>query len=117
MTKQEFITFWEAKLPPVIARKEIAWFLGGIVSRQALANADTAGTGPKKCWRIGPKSVAYETRSLLEWLVGGGYADVGEQTELVRHLRKVGRARSVSSRLLAADLPRRDMRGGQDANI
>lgn len=117
MTKQEFIAFWEAKLPPVIARKEIAWFLGGIVSRQVLANADAAGTGPKKSWRIGPKSVAYETRSLLEWLIEGGYADVGEKTDLVRHLRSVGRGRSVSPRLLAADLPHHGMRGARDANI
>lgn len=66
--EQEFIQMMTAKLPPVIARKEIKTFLGGIVSHQKLANADASGVGPEVAYRIG-RGVAYRTDSLLTWLV------------------------------------------------
>ncbi len=55
-------------LPPVIARKEVEHFLGGLVARKTLANADARGEGPEVAWAVG-RNVAYRTRSLLEWVL------------------------------------------------
>ena len=116
MTKQEFIADWESKLPPYIARQEVSWFLGGIIAVQTLAHADCAGRGPKGAVRVSDR-VIYPTRDLLSWLVDRGYADITAGSELLDKLKKVSRKRDVSPRLLAADLPRRGVREGQDANI
>lgn len=67
--EQEFIQTLTTALPPVIARKEVSHFLGGIVSPHTVKNADIAGTGPEVAWRVGRK-VAYKTESLLLWIVG-----------------------------------------------
>lgn len=56
-----------AKLPPVIARKEVKFFMGGIISPQTLANADNTGTGPAVRYRIND-SIVYPTPFLLEYL-------------------------------------------------
>lgn len=70
MTKEEqqFVTYWADRLPPIIARKHVDWFLGGIVSPSALNAADSEGKGPDNPVRIG-KCVAYNTRDLLTWLM------------------------------------------------
>lgn len=57
-----------SSLPPVIARKEVEYFLGGLVARKTLANADARGEGPEVAWAVG-RNVAYRTRSLLEWIL------------------------------------------------
>lgn len=57
-----------SSLPPVIARKEVEYFLGGLVARKTLANADARGEGPEMAWAVG-RNVAYRTRSLLEWVL------------------------------------------------
>ena len=67
--EQNFIRELLPKLPPVIARKEVTRFLGGVVSSQTLSNADASGEGPKKAFRIGGKFVVYWTDSLVHWLV------------------------------------------------
>ena len=59
---------WEQKLPPMIARKEVAWFLGGIITTGCLAKEDSRGKGPQGRVAIG-SCVAYPTRNLLVWLV------------------------------------------------
>ena len=66
--EQRFVTFWADRLPPVIARKHVDWFLGGIVSPSALSLADSQGNGPDSPIKIG-KCVAYHTRELLTWLI------------------------------------------------
>ncbi len=70
MTKdeQEYIDFMSASLPPIIARKAVKEFLGGIVCAKTLSNADYSGTGPEIAYQIG-RHVAYKTDSLLAWVV------------------------------------------------
>ena len=67
--EQDFIRELLPKLPPVIARKEVSRFLGGVVSSQTLSNADAAGEGPEIAYRLGGKFVIYRTDSLVHWLV------------------------------------------------
>ena len=64
----EFVRFWEAGLPLVIARKEVGFFLGGIITTGCLAKEDSRGTGPQGRVAIG-SCVAYPRRNLLVWLV------------------------------------------------
>lgn len=64
---QEFIELLSSTLPPVIARKEVGHFLGGIISRKTLANADARGEGPEGAYAVG-KSIVYRTDSLLQWV-------------------------------------------------
>lgn len=66
--EQEFIQTLTANLPPVIARKEVSRFLGGVVASQTLCNADASGEGPEKAFRVG-RNIVYRTDSLLGWLV------------------------------------------------
>jgi len=66
--EQEFINTLTANLPPVIARKEVGRFLGGIVARQTLSNADAVGLGPDVAYRVG-RAVTYRTESLVKWVV------------------------------------------------
>lgn len=66
--EREFITTASQGLPPVIARKYVEHFLGGVVAQQTLNNADSAGEGPKDVFMIG-RNIAYKTESLLEWAV------------------------------------------------
>jgi len=67
--EQDFIRELLPKLPPVIARKEVTRFLGGVVSSQTLSNADASGEGPEKAFRLGGKFVVYRTEALVHWLV------------------------------------------------
>ena len=66
--EKEFTDAMLDKLPPVIARRQIDKFLGGLISPYTIKNADLAGTGPEVAWRVGNK-VAYKTDSLVTWLV------------------------------------------------
>lgn len=45
--EKKFVQTLLANLPPVIARKEVTRFLGGIVAPQTLSNADASGEGPE----------------------------------------------------------------------
>ena len=58
---------WVAQLPPMIARRAVRFFLGGVVSPNVLCNNDSKGTGPRGAVRVG-KDIVYPTRHLLEWL-------------------------------------------------
>jgi hypothetical protein len=64
----DFVTLLTEKLPPVIARHDVERQLGGLITRQTLANADALGKGPEVAYRVGRK-VVYRTDSLLEWVV------------------------------------------------
>ena len=66
--EQEFVTMLISALPPVIARKDVFRFLGGVVAPKTLANADDEGNGPEIAYKVG-RSVAYRTDSLVTWLV------------------------------------------------
>ena len=65
--EQEFVSSLLPALPPVIARKAVSRYLGGMVAMQTLSNADAAGIGPAKAWRVG-NSVVYSTPELLQWI-------------------------------------------------
>lgn len=64
----EFIESLLTELPPVIARKQIDKFLGGVVAAQTLANADGQGEGPEIAYKVG-RSIVYKTEPLLRWIV------------------------------------------------
>lgn len=51
--EEEFMNTLIANLPPVIARKEVSRYLGGMVATQTLSNADSAGIGPEVAYRVG----------------------------------------------------------------
>lgn len=53
-------------LPPVVARKKIDHYLGGIISKRYMANLDCRDDGPPKV-RIG-KNVGYLRDPLVDWL-------------------------------------------------
>lgn len=106
----EFVRYWEAGLPLVIARKEVGYFLGGIITTGCLAKEDSRGTGPQGRVAIG-SCVAYPRRNLLVWLV---------QKRGLQLLKSVGeflpaRAQRLS-RAAPADSPRAASRRGPDAN-
>lgn len=66
--EKDFIDTMKQGLPPVIARKYVEHFLGGIVAAQTLNNADNSGDGPEEVFVVG-RNVAYKTESLLAWAV------------------------------------------------
>ncbi|WP_022660065.1 hypothetical protein [Desulfovibrio desulfuricans] len=66
--EKKFVHTLLSNLPPVIARKEVVRFLGGIVAPQTLSNADSSGEGPEDAFRVG-NSVVYRTESLVRWIV------------------------------------------------
>ncbi|NDV27559.1 AlpA family transcriptional regulator [Desulfovibrio sp. JC010] len=53
-------------LPPIIARKDIKIYLGGLISSGYLANLDSQGRGPKSI-KSG-RRVAYLRGDLISWL-------------------------------------------------
>ena len=66
--EKKFVNTLLSSLPPVIARKVVMRFLGGIVAPQTLSNADSSGEGPEDAFRVG-NSVVYRTESLVRWIV------------------------------------------------
>ncbi len=64
--KKANLSILENTLPPIIARKDIEHYLGGLISRGYLANLDCQGKGP-----VAIKSgrrVAYLREDLIAWL-------------------------------------------------
>ena len=55
------------KLPPMIARKRVAYFTGGALSPKKLANDDARSKGPLVRHRIG-ESIVYPTPFFLAYL-------------------------------------------------
>jgi len=59
------------KLPPMIARKGVKYFTGGLISPKKLANDDSAGKGPLVRQKIG-EGVVYPTPYFLAYLEAQG---------------------------------------------
>lgn len=81
-------------LPPVIARHDVGFFLGGVVAPHTLNCDDCRGKGPRARILLGDgarKVVAYPTAFLLEYLERRGVSMV-EQFVSVRDVAR----RSVS---------------------
>lgn len=53
-------------LPPVVPRKDIDRYLGGLISKGYLANLDSQGRGPKRF--VAGRCVAYLRSDLVDWL-------------------------------------------------
>jgi len=66
--EQSLVDLWCAELPPMIARKAVEHHLGGITTRERLAQEDSRGTGPAGLFYVG-RDVMYPTRNLVTWLV------------------------------------------------
>jgi hypothetical protein len=56
-----------AQLPPVIARKKVHEYFGGVIVSRMLSEADNRGIGPRVRWNVG-KNICYPTPYLLEWI-------------------------------------------------
>jgi hypothetical protein len=54
-------------LPPIVSRKQVGHYLGGLVSSKTLANHDAKGTGPRVVLQT-QLGVAYPATVLLEWI-------------------------------------------------
>jgi hypothetical protein len=52
---------------PVVARKRISDFSGGVLSKKSMANEDSRGTGPEGRFLL-CNQVVYPVESLVEWL-------------------------------------------------
>jgi hypothetical protein len=55
------------KLPPMIARKKVSYFTGGLVAPKTLRNEDCKGVGPRERMAT-PMGTVYPTAYLLEWM-------------------------------------------------
>lgn len=61
---EQLVDSWPA---PIVARREVSRFSGGVLNPRTLANLDSLGEGPPKI-KIGEKMVAYPTKSLVAWM-------------------------------------------------
>lgn len=52
---------------PVVARKDISKFSGGLIAAQTLANRDSLRSGPAGRIRVG-RNIVYRVDTLVEWL-------------------------------------------------
>jgi len=57
---------------PVVARKEVGKFSGGILNPRTLANLDSLGKGPDGKFQVGPRKIAYPVNSLIIWMRAQG---------------------------------------------
>ncbi len=64
--RNETLNALEKILPPIVARKDIEYYLGGLISRSYLACLDSKGKGPKSIKM--QRRVAYLREDLLSWL-------------------------------------------------
>jgi hypothetical protein len=60
------LTELRRNLPPVVARKKLDQYLGGIISKEYMANLDSQGEGPPRI-KFG-KNVGYLRDPLVDWL-------------------------------------------------
>lgn len=64
---------------PVVARKEVNRFSGGILNPRTLANLDSLGQGPTGKFQVGPRQVAYPVRELIDWMRERGKAKIKKE--------------------------------------
>lgn len=63
------------ELPPLIARKKVAYFTGGAISSKKMANDDSRGIGPAVRHRIG-EAIVYPKAFFLAYLESLGVKTV-----------------------------------------
>lgn len=66
--EQELHDLLVGTLPPIIAREDVEKLLGGSISRNSMARADSDGVGPDKAFCLGRK-VIYRTDTLVPWII------------------------------------------------
>ncbi len=66
--KKNQLATLEKNLPPVVARKDIDKYLGGLISSGYLANLDSEGLGPIALKSKSQRRVAYLREDLIAWL-------------------------------------------------
>lgn len=54
---------------PIVARRDVEAFSGGLLRRGTLANHDSKGTGPREKFDF-REGAAYSKSSLLDWMFG-----------------------------------------------
>lgn len=54
---------------PLVARRDVEVFSGGILKRGTLANHDCRGTGPAERHAF-KEGIAYSKASLIDWMLG-----------------------------------------------
>ena len=66
--QKEFADILLSEMPPVVARKNVSQFLGGMVDMRTLANADAKGMGPEVAYAVG-RNVVYRREALVDWFM------------------------------------------------
>ena len=69
------LALYAGKLPPMISRKEVAYFTGGAISSKKLANDDSLGKGPLVRQTI-CGAIVYPTQFFLAYLESQGVKTV-----------------------------------------
>lgn len=64
---EKFVAELLPRLPLVIARQFVVYYLGGMVAYNTLCNDDARGLGPAMAWDVGDK-VVYSTEALLRYV-------------------------------------------------
>lgn len=68
MEKDIFDELGESWPSPIVARKEVGRFSGGILNPRTQANLDSLGLGVPGKFYVGPRQVAYPVKELVKWL-------------------------------------------------
>ena len=59
----------EQALPPIIARRKIEHYLGGLYKAESMAVFDSNGTGVKNPVRMEGGKVGYHKEDLINWFI------------------------------------------------
>ena len=71
----QYLAPYLSQMPPVIARRRVEYFTGGVATSKQLATADSRWKGPKVRQKIG-ECGAYPTPFLLEYLERQGVKNI-----------------------------------------
>lgn len=61
----ELAAAWPA---PIVARREVGKFSGGVLNPRTMANLDCLGLGVPGKFQCGPRQVAYPVGELVDWM-------------------------------------------------
>ena len=67
-TQNPIVDLLSERLPPIIARKEVAKLTFGLVSAKTMANRDSLGTGPKNRFKMG-KEIWYHKKEFIDFVM------------------------------------------------
>jgi len=61
----ELATRWPS---PIVARKEVGRFSGGVLNPRSMANLDSLGEGVPGKFQAAPRKIAYPVKELVKWM-------------------------------------------------